>query len=350
MARTHFLAGALLASTVTGAAWAQTAPSSSNVSMFGVVDLTFTHGKGTLSKADGLNRDGLAGSRLGIRGTEDLGGGLRASFVIEHGFAPDTGTATPVFWNRQVLVGLASKTLGEIQFGRMYTPTFLVHATYDAFGPQGTAAQQVLLGSAEFNQPTIAGSAIRANNAVNYTTPAGLGGFSLQAMVALAEGAATGRYSGVRGNYSSGPLSVDLALGRYGSAAIGDLKSITIGARYKLGALTFYGLHDRADSGNSFDTRGTQVSVGWLPAALGGLTELKASLAQSSRESATGAAAGTTRRYGIGAVHHLSKRTAVYTALARVSNSDGASTSLNGSTTAANKGSTGMDLGLRHSF
>lgn len=347
MARKHFLAGALLATTVTGTAWAQTVPSSSNVTMFGVVDLTFTHGKGSLSKADGLNKDGLAGSRFGVRGNEDLGGGLRASFVIEHGFSPDTGSATAVFWNRQSLVALGSERLGEIQFGRIYTPTFLVHATYDAFGPQGTAAQQVLLGSGEFTQASVAGSAIRANNAINYTTPAGLGGFSLQAMVALAEGAATGRYNGLRGSWSSGPLSVDLALGRYGSAAIGDLKSLTIGARYKLGALTFYGLHDRADSGSSFDTRGTQFSVAWL---VGGLTELKASVAQSSRDSATGAAAGTTRRYGIGAVHHLSKRTAVYTALARVSNSDGASTALNGATTAPNKGSTGMDLGLRHSF
>lgn len=348
MARMHILAGALLA--ITGTTWAQTAAAPASVTVFGVIDLTLNHGKGSLSTARGLNKDGLAGSRFGLRGTEDLGGGLRASFVIEHGYSPDTGAATPVFWNRQVLVGLASKTLGEIQFGRIYTPTFLVHASYDAFGPQGTAAQQVLLGSAEFTQPTIAGSAIRANNAINYTTPAGLGGFSAQAMVALAEGAATGRYNGLRGTYSSGPFTIDLALGRYGSAAIGDLKSLTIGARYKLGALNFYGLHDRADSGSSFDTRGSQVSVVWLPAALGGLTELKASIAQSSRESAAGLAIGTTRRYGIGAVHHLSKRTAVYTALARVSNSDGASTALNGATTAPNKGSTGMDLGLRHSF
>lgn len=347
MARTHFLAATLLATAFTGTAWAQTAPSSSNITLFGVIDLTLNYGKGSLSTAKGLNKDGLAGSRFGVRGNEDLGGGLRASFVIEHGFSPDTGSATPVFWNRQVLVALGSARLGEIQFGRIYTPTFLVHATYDAFGPQGTAAQQVLLGSAEFTQPTIAGSAIRANNAINYTTPAGLGGFSAQAMVALAEGAATGRYNGVRGSWSSGPFAVDLALARYGSPAIGDLKALTLGARYKLGDLSFYGLHDRANSGNSFDTRGTQFSLVWL---VGGLTELKASVAQSSRDSATGAAAGTTRRYGIGAVHHLSKRTAVYTSLARASNSDGASTALNGATTAANKSSTGMDLGLRHSF
>lgn len=341
MARMHHLAGALLA--LTGTAWAQTAPASSNVTVFGVIDLTLTHGKGSLTKSNGLGNSGLSGSRLGLRGTEDLGGGLRASFVIESGFAPDTGAATAVFWNRQVLVALASNQLGEIQFGRIYTPTFLVHATYDAFGPQGTAAQQVLLGSAEFAQPT----AIRANNAVNYTTPANLGGFSVQAMAALAEGATTGRYNGVRASYASGPLAVDLALGRFGNTAIGDLKSITIGARYKLGDLTFYGLHDRADSGSSVDTRGTQVSVAWL---VGGLTELKASLAQSSRENAAGAVTGTTRRYGIGVVHHLSKRTALYTSLARVSNSDGASTALNGSTTAPNKGSTGLDVGLRHNF
>ncbi len=338
MASHHFLAGTLLA--LAGTAWAQTVPT--NLTVFGVVDLTFTRGQGSLSTANGLGNSGLTGSRLGFRGTEDLGDGLRASFVIESGFAPDTGAATAVFWNRQSLVALASSRLGEIQFGRIYTPTFLVHASYDAFGPQGTAAQQVLLGSAEFLQPT----GIRANNAINYTTPAGLGGFALQAMVALAEGAATGRYNGVRGSYASGPFAIDLALGHYGSAAIGGLKSLTLGGRYKLGDLTFYALHDRADSGSSTDTRGTQFSLSYLL----GLTELKASLAQSARRNAAGATTGTTRRYGVGAVHHLSRRTALYTSLARVANADGASTALNGATTAPDKGSTGLDIGLRHSF
>ena len=338
MFRSLTVAGVLLA--LAGTALAQQA--SSEVTLYGIVDVDLTYGRGSLTTLRSLGNSGLSGSRLGVRGVEDLGGGLRASFVLEHGFAPDTGSATAVFWNRLTYVALGSTQLGEIQFGRMYTPTFLVHAGYDAFGPQGAAAQQVLFGSAEILQPTN----IRANNAVNYLTPASLGGFVLHAMVAAGEGAATGKYTGVRGAYAGGPLSVDLALGRFYDASIGDLKSITLGGRYKLDNLTLYALHDRANSGRSTDSKGTQVSMAYTL----GVTELKASVAQSERTNAAGASSGTTRRYGVGAVYYLSRRTALYTSLARVANSNGAATVLNGATTAANQGATGIDIGVRHAF
>lgn len=342
MFRTPIVASVLLALAVSaGSALAQQA-STSSVTLFGVVDVDATYGSGSLTKLRSLGNSGLSGSRLGVRGVEDLGGGLRASFVLEHGFAPDTGQATAVFWNRQTYVALGSSSLGEVQFGRIYTPTFLVHATYDAFGPQGAAAQQVLLGSVEILQPTN----IRANNAINYMTPASLGGFVLQAMVAAGEGAATGKYTGVRGAYAGGPVSVELALARFYDASIGDLKTITLGGRYKLGDLTLYALHDRANSGRSTDSTGTQVSMAYVL----GATELKASVAQSERKNAAGVNSGTVRRVGVGAVHYLSRRTALYTSLAKVSNSNGAATALNGATTAANQGSTGIDVGLRHAF
>jgi predicted porin len=338
MIRKPIAAGVLLAL----AASCHAQQTGSNVTMFGVIDLDATYGKGSLTTLRALGNSGLAGSRLGVRGTEDLGGGLRASFVLEHGFAPDTGAATAVFWNRQTYVALGSAQAGDLSFGRQYTPTFMVHATYDAFGPQGAAAQQVLFGSMELGQPTN----IRANNAINYATPANLGGFVLQAMVAAGEGAATGKHMGVRGGYAAGPLSFDLALGKYYDSSIGDLKTITLGGRYKLGNVTLYALHDRANSGTSNDTQGSQVSLSY---ALGA-TDLKASVAQSERKSAAGVANGTTRRYGVGAVHNLSKRTALYTSLAKLANSNGAGMVLNGATTAANQGSTGLDVGLKHTF
>lgn len=326
-----------------GSAQAQQAPSSS-VTMFGVMDLDLTYGKGSLTTLRALGNSGLSGSRLGVRGVEDLGGGLRASFVIEHGLVPDTGAAvsSTVFWNRQTYVALGSTQLGEVSFGRQYTPTFLVHATYDAFGPQGAAAQQVLLNSVEIAQPTN----IRANNAINYVTPGGLGGVLVQAMVAAGEGATTGKHMGLRVNYAGGPVSVDLALGKYYDSSIGDLKSITVGGRYKIGNLSLFALHDRANSGSSTDSVGTQVSASY---ALGA-TELKISAAQSERKNNAGVKNGTAKRVGVGAVHTLSVRTAFYTSLARVSNANGSAVALNGSTTAANGSSTGLDVGIKHSF
>lgn len=318
------------------------AAAQSNVTVYGVLDNNLTYGKGSVSSAKGVGTGGLAGSRIGFRGVEDLGDGLKAVFLLEHGFNSDTGAAVSAasFWNRQVFVGLGGRW-GDLQLGRQYTPTFLVHALYDAFGPQGVAAQQVLLGSMELAQP----ANIRANNAVNYNSPANLGGFTLQAMTSASEGA-PGKYSGVRVGYASGAFAGDAAFGRYDNPAIGDLKAFTIGARYRLGAMTFYGLFDRANSGSSFDTRGVQFSGAYLL----GATTLKASIAQSTRRNAVGADVGTTRRIGIGAVHDLSKRTALYTSIAHVSNSDGAATALNGSVTAPNSGSSGIDVGFRHSF
>ena len=322
--------------------WALTgsAAAQSTVTLYGVVDTNVTYGHGSLRTEKAVGTGGLAGSRLGFRGTEDLGGGLRANFVFEHGFNSDIGTAAAVFWNRQSLIGLASP-MGEVQLGRLYTPTFLVHATYDAFGPQGVAAQQVLLSSLEVSQA----ANIRANNALQYQTPATLGGFVAQLMTTDSDGT-PGKYTGARIGYAGGPLSADVAVGRYDNNPIGDLKTLTVGARYKVGALAVFGLYDRARSGLASRTQGLQMSLSWTMDS----TELKASVAQSSVQSAAGADIGTTRRIGIGAVHNLSRRTAVYTSMARVTNSDGASTALNGSATAANQGSRGLDVGIRHAF
>ncbi|MBT9596484.1 MAG: porin [Vitreoscilla sp.] len=319
-----------------------TAVAQSTVTVYGVLDTNLGMGTGSVSDNKQVGTGGLAGSRLGFRGTEDLGGGLKANFLIEHGLNSDNGTqASPAaFWNRLSYVGLAGGW-GELQLGRVYTPTFLVHATYDAFGPQGVAAQQVLFGSMEIAQP----ANIRANNAVNYLTPAGLGGFMANAQVSAGEGA-PGKYTGVSAGYQGGGFAGHVALGRYDNPAIDDLSSLTVGARYKFGDFTLYGLYDRANSGNSLDTHGLQVSGMYAIGAL----ELKASYAQASRETPAGVDAGTSKRTGIGAVYHLSKRTALYGSYARIGNSDGANAALNGAVTAANQGSTGLDLGIRHAF
>ncbi|WP_310461799.1 porin [Sphaerotilus sp.] len=322
--------------------WALTgsAAAQSTVTLYGVVDTNVTYGHGSLRTEKAVGTGGLAGSRLGFRGTEDLGGGLRANFAFEHGFNSDIGTATAVFWNRQSLIGLASPA-GEVQLGRLYTPTFMVHATYDAFGPQGVAAQQVLLSSLEVSQA----ANIRANNAVQYQTPATLGGFVAQLMTTDSDGT-PGKYTGARFGYAGGALAADVAFGNYDNNPIGDLKTLTVGARYKVGALAVFGLYDRARSGLASRTQGLQMSMSWTM----GSTELKASVAQSSVQSAAGADIGTTRRIGVGAVHNLSRRTALYTSMARVTNSNGASTALNGSATAVNQGSHGIDVGIRHAF
>jgi len=313
----------------------------SSVTLYGVMDANVTYGNGSLSHARRVGSSGLSGSRLGFRGSEDLGGGLRAIFTLEHGLNTDTGTQGGTqFWNRQSYVGLSSDQWGTLVMGRADTPTFTVHLYNDAFGPQGVAAQHVLLSSIEFAQP----ANIRASNAISYLSPA-FKGFGVHAMTTAGEGA-PGGYSGARLSYAANGFGGDVAYARFDNDAIGDLKALTIGARYKFGNLTVYGLFDRADSGTSFDTRGEQVSASYLLDT----TELRASIAQSKRTSNAGADAGTSRRYGLGAVHYLSKRTALYATVAHVANRNGSALALNGATTAPNRGSNGMDLGIRHLF
>lgn len=325
----------LLACVCAGSAWAQ-----SNVNVFGVVDNNIGWGKGSLSSQKRVGTGGYLGSRLGFRGSEDLGNGLKAVFLMEHGFNSNNGTATTVFWNRQTYVGLTGG-FGELLLGRQYTPTFLVHATYDAFGPQGVAAQQVLLGSIQATQA----AAIRANDAVMYRTPGTLGGFNFQALT-TDHTAEPGWYHGFKAGYARGPLSVDLALGHFNNATVGDIDSVTVGARYNVGPFKFYGLFDKSNSGSGTDSRGMQVSAAYTI----GATDLKISLAESSLKSNAGVDVGTTRRYGVGFLHALSKRTFIYGQYARLGNSDGARSALNGATTAANQSAQGIDFGIAHAF
>jgi predicted porin len=336
----HFLASAVLC-TLAGTAGAQ-----STALVYGVVDTNLGWGSGSVSDNKQVGTSGLMGSRLGFRGTEDLGDGWKASFLIEHGLNSDTGTqASPapgLFWNRLSYVGLGSR-FGDVNLGRQYTPTFMVHATYDAFGPQGVAAQQVLLGSMEIAQP----ANIRANNSITYQTPNTLGGFSAHAMVSANEGSPTGgKYTGLSLGWAGGAFAGHAAFARYYNPAIGDLDSITVGARYKFGDFTLYGLYDRANSGTGPDSHGVQLSGMYTI----GTTDIKASIAQSALKSPTGVDIGTTTRTGIGFVHHLSKRTALYGTYAHLANRDGAASALNGAVTAPNEGANGADLGIRHIF
>ena len=325
---------------VASAVCASSALAQSSVTVFGILDNNIGWGKGSVTSLKRLGTGGYLGSRLGFRGTEDLGGGLRAVFLIEHGMNSDDGTATATFWNRQTYVGLAGG-FGEVLLGRQYTPTFLVHATYDAFGPQGVAAQQVLLGSIE----AVQAASIRANDAVMYRTPGGLGGFTFQAMT-TDHTAQPGWYHGVKAGYAGGPVSVDLALGHFNNAPVGDINSITLGGRLNLAPVKIYALFDKANSGSGNDSRGLQVSAAYTM----GATDLKVSVAESRQKSNAGANIGTTRRYGVGFLHALSKRTFVYGQYAKLANSNGARATLNGATTAINQGSQGLDLGVAHTF
>ena len=128
----------LLALAVLGA-FAGVASAQSSVTLFGTVDLNARYVKNDGSiKRVSLSQDGINSSQLGFRGVEDLGGGLKASFILLAGVNADTGTTNTKFFNRRATVSLLGG-FGEVRLGRDYTPTFWNNTIFDAFGKIGRA-------------------------------------------------------------------------------------------------------------------------------------------------------------------------------------------------------------------
>ncbi len=115
-----------------------TAHAQSSVTLYGLIDagISYVNNSKTSTGSDKLFKydDGVAqGSRWGLRGTEDLGGGLKAIFVLENGFNSGNGTLGQggAMFGRQAFVGLSKTDVGSLTFGRQYsfTTDYLAAAT-----------------------------------------------------------------------------------------------------------------------------------------------------------------------------------------------------------------------------
>ena len=146
---------------------------------------------------------------------------------------------------------------------------------------------------------------------------------------------------GVRSVYSTGEFTVSGATGltRY---AAGDARQSNAGASYDVGAVHVMGMYE-------WDKKGAISGRGWLAGALVpvGLGIFRVSY---SRYGTDAAGSPKAKKWAVGYVHWLSKRTALYTAAARVSNEGASASALNGAVTAPGKSSNGIDFGVRHSF
>ncbi len=354
-----------------GAALAQ-----SSVTLFGVVDtaVTYTRGSGDGSAhKTQLTNSGNMFSRLGFRGTEDLGGGYSASFWLEAGLQNDSGQGFPsntnnqasgngpagiLSFNRRSTVSLAGP-FGELRVGRDYVPAFWNTAIFDPFGTGGGigANQLYFSGLGGLLAPT----GTRASNGIGYFLPANLGGFYGQLMYALGENDSTsvlpgtavsnrhdGEHTGARFGYQSGGFHIALATGRTRYAS-GDLRVTNLGASYTFGpSLMNLKLTSELykESKGPLDAKGALIGL-QLPVGPG---EIKASYARYRLEPEGAARKPTSSKLAIGYVHNLSKRTALYATVARISNSNGASAALSGAITAPNRASSGTEFGMRHIF
>ncbi|HYP86194.1 porin [Variovorax sp.] len=315
-----------------------------------------------------MSSGNLIGSRLGFRGTEDLGGGMAASFWLEAGLANDTGSGfapNGLGFNRRSTVSL-SGGFGEFRLGRDYTPTFLSDNVFDPFATVGAGASVIsmLLGGAggpgTINNLIANPNYVRANNSVSYFLPPNLGGFYGQVMYGLGENvkydpgsstpttlntARTGRYVGARLGYAKGPLDVAAS---HGASTIGDdyyggltktLGTSNVAATYDFGLLKLFGEYTYVQVKNDYvnppvaapsgDVTANGYLVGMtLPVGPGlirvAYSHLVADVSEAPMSQGLDLPDPTADKLALGYVHNLSRRTALYTTVAVTRNRNGA--------------------------
>jgi predicted porin len=337
---------ALAVLAASGAAMAQ-----SSVTVFGVVDAAYSVGKGSTSNKTQLANSGYNSSRLGFRGVEDLGGGMRAEFWLEAGVNNDNGTGSAtnnnnqavtaanagtqgLTFNRKSTVGLVG-SMGEIRLGRDYSPQFYADAVYDPFGTNGVASSLIAYNGGL--------TAVRASNMVAWHSPV-VGGFKVMVGSYMGENASTaakaGNGNGIYLNYTQGPLSVGYSSAKTTTGAGTEVKTTGLGGSYNLGFANIMGESNTVAATGAADLKGTLIGA-HIPMAGGNFRVSSAKLSQGAAE---------TKRMAFGFVQPLSKRTDLYATYARNTNSGGATRALNGATTAANASSTGYDFGVKHAF
>ena len=254
----------LLALAVLGA-YAGLATAQSSVTLFGIVDLNAKYVKNDgQSKRLSLSQDGINSSRLGFRGIEDLGGGLRAGFWLEAGVSPDVGGAGSgaKFFNRRSTVSLISNA-GELRLGRDYTPTFWNQTIFDAFGTNGLGSSLNVV-----QRGTAMSSHVRQDNSIGYFLPSNIGGFYGQVMAAASEGGTSldlpGRHISGRVGFAAGPFDVAAAFGHQRYQTNGDRqKTWNVGGSYDFGFLKLLGYYHR-DKYDIGDIRETRMSISTL--------------------------------------------------------------------------------------
>ncbi|WP_454907540.1 porin [Variovorax gossypii] len=370
------------------------ASAQSSVTLFGVVDAGVTYQSNTardtvtgLSNKQSkwsLGNSGYNSSRIGFRGTEDLGGGLAASFWLEAPITNDDGATGINTFNRRSTVSL-SGGFGEVRLGRDYTPTFWNDTVFDPFGTNGSGTNVIstVSGNTTINNANY----VRASNSVGYFLPPNLGGFYGQVQYSFAENTSTsatsttaatsssaGRYVGGRFGYANGPLDIALGVGRSTvvdtTALERSVQTINLGASYDFGPVKLFGelsnVKNKFDYSAAADTHDTYNGylIGATVPVGAGLIRVAYSQVRYNE-----GAAGVTgedplaRKLALGYVHNLSKRTALYATVARVNNRNdvnytgslvSASTTGYGSTGVGFSGlprsSTGYDFGIRHAF
>ncbi|MFA5914731.1 MAG: porin [Burkholderiales bacterium] len=347
----------LIALAVASAAAAISAPAfaQSQVSVYGIIDVGIESAK--FNDADSnvtrMFNGGYNTNRIGFKGSEDLGNGMKANFVLEGQPSPDVGTHGAQFWGRLATLGLSSNSWGSVNLGRQYTPWFSARAANDIFYTAGSGSNY-----------SLEGGDTRMSNSIRYDST-NINGFTFAAMYGMGEQVAgvaadtgdegltsatkkAGRSAGLNLAYANGPLAL-----RYGY----DQQTITLAPDTDM---------KRNNINGSYDFKVVKVVAGWNSAKQNAVTDVRSWYVggvvpvfgsdkvklEYTRLNDKLVSNKDSRLIALGYEHPMSKRTTLYATYAKMDN-DGAATRsflTGGGVVTAGFDPSSFQFGMAHSF
>lgn len=308
------------------------AQAQSTVTLYGIADVWVGSTKSGLTgkSTTVLNSGGFNGSRFGLKGSEDLGGGLKAVFKLEQGFNVDTGTQSipGSAFGRQSYVGLEGG-FGSVTFGNVWSSMDdIIGNGNGAFDTGGFSPLYSMDRSVHATYQD------RPRNAIKYTSP-DFGGISAGFTYGLDESAtAKTDFTDFNVAYAGGPIGV--SLGYQVLNAVTDTKLTLLNGSYDLGVAKLLANYGQVKTGAA---KSTSVQIG-ADVPLGAALTLSGSFAQTKDNATLGD--GKRTGFGLAAKYSLSKRTFVYAGLNNVEEKDGAGVKIDKFNLYA--------VGMQHSF
>ena len=352
---------ALAVLAASGAAMAQ-----SSVTLYGIVDTYLSSEKTETAAKNGgantsltqnkLSSGGMNTSRWGLKGTEDLGGGLKANFDLQQGFNVDDGAAktvtvdgvsSPAAFSRQAWVGV-SGGLGAVRLGKTSTPYYDIDGLQDAMFDVVFAAQRKVFASS-YN-----GYTNFAANTIYYQAP-NMGGFSGAVSYSLGENKTTvvdaGYITSLNLTYAGGPISASFGFqNEKKDASVDGVTFVRLGAAYDFGVavakVTYGRVSDGMFSAGKVTPKAGNETTEWqvgVDVPISSALILSASLAKSDENTVSLTQNNATGRTGVGAAakYILSKRTFAYVGIEADKATDPAKNDATNTTIAA---------GIQHRF
>ncbi len=335
------------------------AQAQTNVTLYGIGDvgIGMQDPGGNAKSAIKVDSGIQSTSRWGIRGTEDLGGGLKAVFNFEGGMRVDDGTAAGLNFTRRSVVGLQGG-FGTISLGRDYTPGFTAAGASDVmgYGLYGNYLGYTVVGALNSHGSVYHGIETRASNAIHYVSNP-MGGLTIRAMWSFGERTAAptrgGDIMGVSGVYAAGPITLQgfyQQLKGVNGTSTTNNNQYGLGGGYNFGAFRLTASYAVADpSGPSNKHSGFSIGAG---VKLGAGELLVQGIQQKI---STGGTDPKSTTIGVAYTQPLSRRTNVYVTYGQVRNNSTGNFGLRSADNTVAAAAPGADpkgfaVGVRHTF